>query len=158
MQFLMLRFCILGSSVGGGVLLTVQSLATEMTLSPAILFSALAGSLLMMFLGSFLAIPIGLFPASITCMLYWLVLSRFTSKNPQARVRSLLGGFLGGASSALLGALFSFSNEWPGSHPPSANIFAWAIAGAIGGAVSALSARRSTYQIVFKERAISYVA
>lgn len=158
MQYLLLRFCTLGSVVGGAAFVVVRDLAVSEALSPAAALNALFEFLLFMVLSSFLSIPFGCLPALAACVLYWSILSRFTFRNPSASVRAVLGALVGGLVSGCFGILLFSVGAAPGSYPVSVNAFAWLVAGIVGGAVSALSARRGTYEATFKQRRVAHEA
>ena len=150
----MLRFCILGSAVGGGAFVVVRGLLHS-TQSPEIGKAALAFVLGVPFYGtlaSFMSIPLGLVPAGGACLAYWFILKRFTATNPGAVVRTVLGATSGGAAAFTFGSTLFSAGTGPGGYSVAVNAWSWLIAGLVGGAASALSARRATYEATFATR------
>lgn len=68
-------------------------------------------------------------------------------------IRGVIGGGAGLLVSLTFGLLFSFS-EVPGAHSVSASLFAWACAGVVGGALSAMAVGDAAYKSVFENREV----
>ena len=154
MLHLLLRFCLLGSFIGGGVFVATRDIAMSSA------SSWYAGSTLVSVLGiplwavlaSFLAVPLGFIPATLAALLYWQVLSRLFTSNPNTLVRACIGGLSGCVASVVFGSLFFVVGSGPGGYPIPVNIFSWALAGLAGGAVAALATGNGTYQALASSR------
>jgi hypothetical protein len=109
---------------------------------------ALITALPLAVLASFLSVPFGLFPAASAGACYWYVLEKHTKYNPKPLLRAFLGGSVGLLISVIFGLLFSFSDA-PGAYQPAVNLFSWASAGALGGALSALTVGDATYAMIY---------
>lgn len=152
MPHILFRFVVLGSFVAGGVFLVAQGIAEGTTGSLIEVALGVLAVPLLAALASFLSIPFGLFPAGCAAVLYWAILSRYTKSNPTPAKRAALGALVGAVSSGLFGgALFSISHT-PAANPFVSNLLSWAIAGAAGGAASALATTQSCYVAAFKFR------
>ena len=152
MYLIIFRFVFLGSFVGGGVFLLSQSMPSGID-SASSWLTIIPMALISSFLASFLAIPIGGFPAATVGFAYWFALNRFTKQNPSPICRALLGAFIGASFSVAFGGLlFSQASL---IHSSTANLVSWASAGAFGSAISALSVGRSTYEFSFRNRNIA---
>lgn len=145
---LLLRFCVLGSVFGGGAFVVARDLAALD--APFSIEHSLATFLISSFLGFFLSVPLGLFPASISGVSYWAVLRWCTRVNPGPLVRATIGAILGGAVCAIFGGLLFAKGTGPGTYSVGVNVFAWAVAGLFGGAVSALTSGRITYALAIE--------
>jgi hypothetical protein len=155
MHSVLLRFVLLGTFVGGGVFLTVRDIATVgISSDPSALVMAFAGLFVGATLGWFLSLPFGLLPTCMAGLCYWYVLARHTKRNPSLTIRAALGGGIGLLLSTGFGMPFSFSTA-PGAYPAQVNLISWACAGLIGGALSALLVRDSTYVGAFKDRGVT---
>jgi hypothetical protein len=152
MLTILLRFIALGTFVGGGVFLTVRDLASLHEL-PAFSQVLIAPFVAVFWSGLswFLALPFGMFPAGMTGLGYWFVLSRFTNTNPSRPVRCLLAGSIGLGVALLFGLLFSFGTA-PGSYAPLVNLLSWASACAAGGTLSSLLVGDRAYAEAFTHR------
>ena len=149
MLTVILRFALLGSFVGGGVFLVVRDLvSTISTPSISVIAFAPIEALVAAVFASFLSVPFGAFPATVTGACYWFVLDQYTKHNLRPILRFVLGGGVGLLTSTSFGLLFSFSDA-PGTYTPSTNLLSWAFAGTIGGGISALAIRNATYAFVF---------
>jgi hypothetical protein len=154
MLYLMLRFCVLGSAVGGGAFVVARDLLHS-TQSAEIGKTALVlilGVPLWGTLASFMSIPLGLVPAAAACLAYWFILSRFTTANPRAVVRAAIGAAVGATAAATFGGTLFATGAAPGGYTTAVNTLSWLIAGLVGGGASALSAREGTYEATFAER------
>jgi hypothetical protein len=149
MPYILLRFCILGSVVGGGAFVVARGLASSASASGGIhaILAFVVGIPFLGVLASFLSVPIGLFPASIAGFVYGIVLRRYTKANPRPFARALLGGCIGGIAGSTFGGLFFSTGSAPVSYPFEVNLFAWSVAGIVGGAASALASGSGTYEI-----------
>ncbi len=114
--------------------------------------ASLVGIPLWAVLASFLAVPLGFVPATLAALLYWQVLSRLTSTNPDTLVRACIGGMSGCVTSVVFGGLFFVVGSGPGGYPISVSLLSWALAGLVGGAVAALAAGNGTYQLLVGAR------
>ncbi len=150
-QYFCIRLCTLGSVVGGAAFVVARDLATTETLSTTAVLIRLLALPLFAALSSFLSIPFGFIPALFACLLYWLLLSRFTFRNPSASIRAALGALVGALASGSFGALLFSVGAAPDSYPICAKVSAWIVAGIAGGAISALSAGNGTYEATFKQ-------
>ena len=154
MLFVLLRFMLLGTFVGGGVFLTVRDIAAVgISWDPSELVIAFAGFFVRATLGWFLSLPFGLLPTCMAGLCYWYVLAKHTKRNPSLAIRAALGGSIGLLLSTGFGMPFSFSTG-PAAYPTQVNLVSWACAGLIGGALSALLVRDSTYTDAFKDRGV----
>jgi hypothetical protein len=154
MLLVLLRFAVLGSFVGGGVFMIVHNLAAAPGLPGAgEIAIAVALALPAAVLASFLSLPLGLFPATITGVGYWYFLDRYTKHNPSPLLRMALGGVLGLLASSIFGLPFLFSDA-PGAYSPASNLFSWACAGTVAGGLSALAVRDATYAVAFEKREV----
>jgi hypothetical protein len=154
MPYLLIRFCILGSAVGGGAFVVARDLLGSHE-SAEIGKAAWAFVLdvpLWGTLASFLSIPFGFIPAAAACLAYWYILSRFTTTNPSALVRAAIGAAVGAAAAVSYGGALFASGAGSGGFPAGVNTWPWLVAGLVGGAVSALSARKATYEATFAKR------
>jgi hypothetical protein len=106
--------------------------------------SLVGGGIFVGILGLFLAYPIGLFPAAVAGLMYWLFLKKMSHVNPSIPLRLVAGAFVGGLCSSLFGGLL-FSPQDP--EAARLSLVAWSMAGVFGGAVSAASIGQKTYRI-----------
>ena len=114
------------------------------------LFSGLIGTLIFGIWGLLIAIPIGLIPAGLCGLGFWIVLERFTQTNPLLLKRFLIGGFVSLLFTTSLCFLFYFFSKekdffyvwW---------FFAWP--GTVAGAICALFVTNKFYIKIFPERA-----
>ncbi len=151
MSAILLRFIGLGTFIGGGVFLVVSGSINEtVELSPWSLVQMFFYIFLASGLAWFMSLPFGAIPASAAGICYWYFLSRYTRSNPRLLIRGTIGGGAGLLVSLVFGLLFSFS-EAPSAHSVSANLFAWACAGVVGGTLSAMVVGDTTYQYAFKK-------
>jgi hypothetical protein len=160
MPQLLLRFCTIGSLLGGGVFVAVRDIlsATAQPQSVGQILLELAGIPLWAVLSSFLSVPFGFLPATVAALLYWQTLSRYTHHNPNLLARAGLGGVLGCAAAATFGGFLFAVRSGPGMYPATVSLLAWASAGFVGGATSALAVRHHVYEIAFKHRHANRVA
>lgn len=155
MLSVLLRFVLLGTFVGGGVFLTFRDIAAVgISWAPSALVAAFVGLFVGATLGWFLSLPLGLLPTCMAGLCYWYVLARHTKRNPSLAIRAALGGGIGLLLSTGFGIPFAFSTA-PGAYPAQVNLISWACAGLIGGALSALLVRDSTYAGAFKDRGVT---
>jgi hypothetical protein len=154
MSHLLLRFCLLGSFIGGGVFVAARDIAmsTDSTPYAASTLMNVVGIPLWAVLTSFLSIPIGFVPATLAALLYWQVLVRITSTNPRPVARAAIGGTLGCTAAVIFGGLFFAVGSGPGGYPVAVNLLSWAAAGLVGGAVSAVAAGNGTHALLFTSR------
>jgi len=147
MQLLLLRFCVLGSALGGGAFVAVRELlaAADAPAASTIVVSLVFGIPFWSVLTAFMALPLGFIPACFAAVAYRHVLIRFTSKNPAAFARSLLGATVGGTAALAFGATLFSNSQGPGGYAYSVNVLSWLAAGVVGGAASALSSGSRTY-------------
>ncbi|MEJ1958334.1 MAG: hypothetical protein WDM70_01835 [Nitrosomonadales bacterium] len=154
MLSVILRFAVLGSFLGGGVFCATRDLAASLNFpSASEIVIALTSALPLAVLSSFLAVPLGVFPATITGAFYWFALDSHTKHNLSPSLRIVLGGGVGLVVSSIFGLMFSFSDA-PGAYLPVVNLVSWACAGVFGGGVSALTIRDETYTLVFGRREV----
>ena len=154
MLHFLIRFCVLGSAVGGGafvvargLLQSPQSMEFGKTTLALMLGVPFWGTL-----ASFISIPLGSIPAAVAAMAYWYILSRFTTANPSAVQRAAIGAAVGGAAAVSFGGTMFATGAGPGGYSAAVNTSSWLVAGLVGGAVSALSARKATYEATFARR------
>ena len=116
MPYLLLRFCLLGSFVGGGVFVATRDIAMSMHATPDVASTLmnLLGIPLWAVLTSFLSLPLGFVPATFAALLYWQVLARLTSRNPKAVGTCLYWGHRGLHCRSHLWWLFVHRWVWPG--------------------------------------------
>jgi len=154
---LFLRFCFLGSAIGGGTFVVARDwLHSENPPHMSdIAVSFILGAPIWGTLGAFISVPLGMVPAVVACLTYWRVLYRLTKVNPRPLVRAGLGAVTGGASSVLYGGLLFSGGTGPGSYGVAVNVWSWLIAGVVGGTVSALTAGNGTYESCFPGRSVA---
>ena len=145
---LLLRFCLLGSFVGGGAFVAARDIATSSagTSQGVSALMNVLGIPVWAVLTSFLSIPLGALPSTIAALIYWGILARATIENPSALARAAIGGGVGCLSAATFGGLFFTVGSGPGGYPVAVNLLSWAVAGIAGGAVAAASAGAATYK------------
>ena len=153
MRWLVLRFCLLGSFLAGGTFATVRDIWADGSrlFSEAVLY-ALWGVPFWSVMASFMSIPIGFVPALVATVGYWLYLHTRTHVNPPAWIRAGVGALVGGLAAGFFGGIMFSVETGPGHNSVMANFSSWLIAGCVGGAASALSARNKTYEKVFPKR------
>lgn len=154
MHLLLLRFCVLGSVVGGGTFVVTRDLLSSSEISSPVRLGLglLLGMPFQGVLASFLSVPVGFVPACVAGVAYWYLLNRFTSKNPNVAVRALLGATVGGIAALVFGGALFAKDIGPAGYSLAVNISSWLVAGIVGGAASALSARSRTSEALFYSR------
>ena len=147
MQPLLLRFCVLGSALGGGAFVVTRELlaAADAPAISTIAVRLVLGIPFWAVLTAFMAIPVGFVPTCVAAVAYHHLLIRFTSENPTALARALIGAAVGGTASLAFGAALFSNSQGPGAYAFSVNVLSWLAAGIVGGAASALSSRGRTY-------------
>jgi hypothetical protein len=154
MPYLLLRFCLLGSFVGGGVFVATRDIAMSTGATPhaASTLMNLLGIPLWAVLTSFLSLPLGFVPATLAALLYWQVLARLTSKNPKAPARAAIGAIVGCAAAVIFSGSFFTVGSGLGGYPVAVNLLAWSAAGLVGGAVAAIATGSGTYLLLFSPK------
>jgi hypothetical protein len=154
---LLLRFCVLGSAVGGGAFVVTRDFLQSnqpVELGRAALALVL-GVPFWATLTAFLSVPLGFIPAAIACLGYWVVLNRFTVKNPNGFARAAIGAAAGAAAATIFGGTLFSVGTGPGGYSIAVNTWSWFFAGLLGGAISALSVRNETYKVIFTNRSVA---
>ena len=145
---LLLRFCVLGSVLGGGAFVVARELAAH---GPTVsIVEAISTFLISSLLGFFLSLPLGFLPASVAGVFYWCVLRQYTKVNPGPFVRIAIGAAIGTVVCVIFGGLLFARGTGPGTYSVDINVIAWAVAGLFGGAVSALASGRGTYALAIE--------
>lgn len=152
MYLIIFRFVFLGTFVGGGVFLLSQGILSDIDSAPSWL-TLIPIALISSILASFLALPLGGFPAALVGFAYWFGLSRFTKQNPSPICRGLMGACIGATVCVTFGGLL-FS-QVSMMHSAVQNLISWAIAGGFGSAISALSVGQRTYAYAFCNQEIT---
>lgn len=105
--------------------------------------SDFAGMIQMGLYGLIFAYPLAALPAGLSGFLYWLALKK-RRRNIDPVVRPLLGGIIGGLCGLVFGRLL------PTTETHLLALKAWASAGVVGGAVSALSIGNGLFERVIR--------
>lgn len=139
-----LRFMLLGPFIGGGLFVAVRDLLSGSGSRVVVGIADLTARFftdvaLFSFLGCFIAIPLGLAPGFAAGIFYWHVLNRYTTRNPPAPYRALIGALFGGLCAGAYGGLFFSFESTPVLYTQTQNILAWIIAGAISGGICGIA-------------------
>ncbi len=147
----------LGIFIGSATVSSYYAVSSIPSISTSI-FGIISSCILFVVLGTFwgliLAVPLGIIPAILTGIGYWLILKYFTNKNPAKLRRFLIGSSLG-----FFAATASYSIQIYGSESMSiSSVVHFGAIGIISGGLCALNITQNFYQHVFEEKIKSKLA